>query len=530
MGAPARAGLLALACLATLLNACKPLTVDDSVYYLYARHIADHPLDPYGFRMPSEGQSANEVLAPPVLLYWWAGTLRLLGEHPFLWKLALLPLTLLFAWSFASLCRRFAPGLELPLLALTLFSPAFLPSLNLMLDVPALALALFALHLFLTACERASPRRALLAGLVAGLAMQTKYTGFVVPPLLLLAGLWQRRPRLAVLSALVAVLLFAGWEGFVALRYGDSHFLLALHERQRPLTEKFRLALPLVSLLGATVPALALLGMGALGASRRALLAGLLLLAAGYLAVVIVPPAHAVLLAGSKPGRPLLTVNSLVFGALGLAVWGVLATAVWRLLRRAEGADRVLALWLALEVFAYFALTPYPAVRRILGVAVVAALLIGRLGLRASPAVPRRALAWSAAGASAVLGLLCFLVDREAYRAEQRAAVRAVRHIQRRDSNATVWICGLGAFEFYAERAGPCRRLGSTGPRRGDWLLVLARRSGVHVPGARLPWGPPREVLPVRGALPVRSSYQIGGTPFEPCRDPLIEVALYQVY
>jgi hypothetical protein len=534
-----RAGVFALACLATLLNAGKPLTVDDSVYYLYARHIADHPLDPYGFRLLEGGLHANEVLAPPGLLYWWAGTLHLTGERPFLWKLGLLPLVLLFAFAFAALCRRFCAGLELPLLALTLFSPAFLPCLNLMLDVPALALGLAALHLFLTACERASPARAALAGLLAGLAMQTKYTAFLVPALFLLAGLWQRRLGLAVLSAGLAVLLFAGWEGFVALRYGDSHFLLALRQRQRPLLQQLRLARPLVSLLGGTAPALALLGLAALRASRRALGAGLLLLAAGYLAVLLTPPGRAVLWCGPRPDRPLLTVNSLVFGALGLAVWAVLGAVVWCLWRaEAPGiartgenteylnADRFLALWLALEVLGYFALTPYPAVRRILGVVVVAALLVGRLAARADR---RAALGWGAAGVSAALGLLCFLADREAYHAEQQAVGRALRHIRRRDPEATVWYHGVGCFEFYAGRAGlRLVPLSGPGPRRGDWLVVLPRRRGVAVPTPRPGWGAPCEVTHVRGALPVRSAYQIGGTPIQPRGGPLVEIDLYR--
>src|SRR3954468_21432202 len=32
-----------------LLNALKPLTVDDPAYYALARQVAHHPLDPYGF-------------------------------------------------------------------------------------------------------------------------------------------------------------------------------------------------------------------------------------------------------------------------------------------------------------------------------------------------------------------------------------------------------------------------------------------------------------------------------------------------
>src|SRR5580765_6704677 len=66
--------LLTLAGLLTLLNCAKPLQVDDAAYVLYASQIAENPLLPYGFEVywNYKFQSANEVLAPPVFLYWLA--------------------------------------------------------------------------------------------------------------------------------------------------------------------------------------------------------------------------------------------------------------------------------------------------------------------------------------------------------------------------------------------------------------------------------------------------------------------------
>src|SRR5579883_915833 len=86
-------GLLAVAGLCTLLNAAKPLHVDDTAYCANAHQIAAHPLDPYGFVVfwYDHPQPAGEVLAPPVLPYWWAAAVRLFGERPVLWKLWLLP-------------------------------------------------------------------------------------------------------------------------------------------------------------------------------------------------------------------------------------------------------------------------------------------------------------------------------------------------------------------------------------------------------------------------------------------------------
>src|SRR5262245_18723565 len=96
-----------------------------------------------------------------------------------------------------------------------------------MLDVPALALALGALAVFFRACDRDSFALAALAGLMAGLGMETKYTGFLAPAAMLLYAVLFRRLRLWPAAAIEAVQLFVAWEFLIALLYGESHFLCA---------------------------------------------------------------------------------------------------------------------------------------------------------------------------------------------------------------------------------------------------------------------------------------------------------------
>src|SRR5262249_9351280 len=150
-----------------------------------------HPLDPYGFMVFwwDRPEPANQVLAPPLLPYWWAAGLRLFGPDPLSWKLWLFPFSILFVVSLNALFRRFARGLEGPLLWMTVLSAPFLPSLNLMLDIPALALSLTSVALFLRAVDRGCWGWAAAAGLLAGLAMQTKYTGFLAPSIMYLCAL-----------------------------------------------------------------------------------------------------------------------------------------------------------------------------------------------------------------------------------------------------------------------------------------------------------------------------------------------------
>jgi hypothetical protein len=558
----ARLKLVALACLITLLNCVKPLATDDSVYYHYARHIAEHPLDPYGFRLYE--QPANEILAPPGLLYWWAGALRLFGERPFLWKLSLLPFSLLFVASLYALCRRFARGLEMPLVCLTALSPALLPCLNLMLDVPALALSLAALAIFFRACDNPSAWRACAtataAGLLAGLAIETKYTGFVAPVVLLLYAVLYRRVRLGLLAACLALLLFIAWESFTACAYGESHFVHALRLRGDRLVLKARLAVALVGLLGGPASAHLLLGLLALRLSRAVVLtvAGLLFLGLGLVAGV--PEGLAVLVSDPNTARPVLTINNLVFGGLGISLAVTAGAAAWRLCRFCRSAgetpawtedagetpalrqptgsplawmrrlDGFLVLWLMAELTGYFVLTPYPAVRRILGVVTVLTLLLGRLAARTCVSRPRRALVWGAAVVSALTGLLAFAVDFSAYRTEERLAGIVEQYVHERDPGARIWYVSPsgGAFCFYADRLG----LGWLTPRAalrpGDWIAVLEKR--YHEPTGYFVgknWIR-ASTLAVEVSLPLRSCYQYGSAALAHSEGAVAEMTLYR--
>ncbi|HEU5119208.1 MAG TPA: glycosyltransferase family 39 protein, partial [Isosphaeraceae bacterium] len=264
--------LLAFASLYTAQNATKPPTIDDVFYHHYAVQISQAPLDPYGFSIfyDQAYRPAHQVLAPPVFLYWWGLGLRLVGNDPTLWKFWLFPFSLLLVVTFHDLARRFARGTELWLTALLLFSPAFLPSLNLMLDIPALALGLAALSLFARASETRSWSLALGAGGLATLSMQTKYTGLLVPPLLLLYAGFARNLRLGSLSVAVSATLFVGWELVVAHLYGTSHFLLHLTRNPPNIYERIRTILALPTLLGSVSIPLLLLAASVLNLPRWA--------------------------------------------------------------------------------------------------------------------------------------------------------------------------------------------------------------------------------------------------------------------
>jgi len=542
--------LVLLAGLFTLLNAVKPLVIDDAVYYYYAAHIAQDPADPYSFQLPN-GEPANHVLAPPVLLYWWAGAMRLVGDNLFWCKVALLPFTLTFTFALYALCRRFTRQLTMPLVWMLVLSPIFLPGLNLMLDVPALALSCFALAVFMHACDRGSLGLALAAGLLTGLAMQTKYTALVIPAVLVLYGLMFRRIRLGMVAAALAATLFISWELAMALKYGESHFVHALGERSAPVVEKLKLCLPLVAILGGTAPALLLLGLVGLGYSRRVIFWAAGLIAGGFLLLAGVPESYATLLGEFTAGRTFLTVRSLVYGILGLAVVLSGGAVVWRLckptglwqgqsvFRRGKRLDYFLVMWLALELAAYFALSPYPAVRRVMGVFLVGTILAGRLAARASRTRGQMGVVWGATAVSVALGLLYYFVDCTQFSAERRLVEMAVRQLSQLDPGATVWYSGLyGPFEDAARRAGMTRYPWTKEALypSGGWALVLEKRACCsvnhplqkyceHVAGAAVAHFSVSARVPLRTCL----CYYFGNTAMEHFEGPLAEGALYRL-
>ena len=543
-GAHGRAWVpLALALLLTLLNAPKPLHVDDGFFWQYARQIAVAPSDPYGFLsfLDERPEPANQMLAPPVLPYWWAIGMRLFGERPLLWKLWLFPIVWLFTHSLHALLQRFAAGLEQPLLVLAVLSPVVLPALNLMLDIPALALSLCAFRLYLLASDTlergpaAAYRLAFAAGVVAAFAIQTKYTALLLPAVLLGHALLFGRLRLWALLAGVAAALFVAWESFVAARYGQSHFVYHYYANHSVWTEKLAFATPLFPLLGALGPGLLLLGLVALRRARAAALAAVSV-GAVFLAVALVPEAAATFAPGAPPNREPLTLGFLLFAALGTATLLTVGAGAARLLRGADRLDVFLVYWLGLELAGYFAMSPFPAARRVLGLFVASVVVLGRLAARTLPGPERRRLQLPLL-VNALVGTLFFAIDFHEAWQTRRIVERAADWIRPRSApGSRTFYVGHWGFQYYAERAGMIAAVDRqfyrrTILRRGDFLVVPGPRISQQrfwIDPAR---SEPAQLLRSVDALPLRTlhCYYQGRTPLERHDGPRMEVTIYKV-
>src|SRR5581483_4578044 len=139
----------------------------------------------------------------------------------------------------------------------------------------------------------------------------------------------------------------------------------------------------------------------------------------------------------------------------------------------------------ALELIGYVVISPFPAVRRIMGTTVVATLLIGHLADQSPLESWRRKILHGWVIVTVLLGVGFFTIDYLEARAEQQAAFAAVQSIHRKQPQAKIWYAGYWGFQYYAEKCGmkqivPFRNSQEETPslsppshlHRGDWLVI----------------------------------------------------------
>jgi len=537
-----RAALLP-ALLLTLLNAPKPVHIDDTAYCFFAAQAAAHPLDPLGFKIlwDQKPQPAVEVPAPPLVTYWLAAGMKLFGPRPFLWKLWFLPFILLLGASFHWLLRRFARGVEQPLLWLVLLSPAILPALNLMLDVPMLGLSLFSLCLFFHAGDRESLPLTLLAGLAAGLAIETKHAALLAPAVMTAVGILRRKPWSGGAAAAVAGAIFVAWEGMNGLRYGTCQFVTSVFHFPFSVP-KSQILLPAVVYVGGLAPALLVLGVASLKVRPRIvlLLAGLFLLVLPGIALL--PDRWAEFLEDRGEEFLRLSPLTLLFLLTGASLIGLAAALAWKLAGRrgnpgsfrgfpfSRPADRILAAWLCLELAGCIALSPFMAARRVLPLIVVLALLFGRYA--ALTRRPQKRILVAIAAFSVALGLGYAAVDYREADAQRESVDRAARWIEERHEGGKVWYAGHWGFQYYADRQGmaPIIPDGSA-LRPGDWLVIPERRISQQIVILRNRDVELAQLLELDDTLPYRTvmGYWAGKVPLERRRGPRLSVEIYRV-
>ena len=467
--------VLVLALALTALNAAVPVTVDDPALLRQASWWAAHPVDPLGGEtlLYQTLVPAAANASPPVGIAWLALGMRVFGDSPLALKLWLFPWAWLFVWAVSVVVARATPALRAPLLALAVLSPATVPSFHFMLDLPALALGLTAFGL-LTVPDP-SRRTAAIAGLLAGLALQTKYSAIGVVAAGFLALALAGRVRLAVASGAIALTTFTVIEAlfsggatppliaYLASRPGrdpDGHFPLVTARK-------------LVLMAGTAGSALIPLGLFALGARRMWGWIAMVAVLAGWTLFALAPPALVAWLDQVTGGRGINHAN-LTVGWMGPALALILILAGVRAWRSGDPFARALAAWLILECAIAPFVSASASVRRALGALVALTILLAWHAGRSVARDPVRRTGVLASVACGVLLTLGFvLVDRDSALSEQRALVLARERIHGSTGRLAYVADHWGAFQDAARRAGLIEVSAERAPLvPGDWLLV----------------------------------------------------------
>jgi hypothetical protein len=463
----------------------KAFHVDDPFFIAVAENVLRDPLRPFGgtvalddtdhrvFDRAGAAPNTFETLSHPPLVPYAiaAASLPAGGIHERSQHAAFLAFSGLAAWAQYRLARRFTSA---PLWAAVAFAacpPVVLAGHGLMTDLPALALALAAIALFVEGLDLEDDRRLLLAGVLAAAAVLTRYVWLGVVPLV---GVWAvTRPRRgrAWVALLPFALVLAAWlvqnravHGAFHLTAGARHYAQYYEGRYLTTDDVGRRALSDLAALGGTLLPLAAF-VAVRDRSRRALFR---LTACAALAAALVHAASRVLPELADYGPSEAAALALFVGAALLLLASAAAAA-----RDAEG--RWLLAWLAGGLACTVVLLPFGAARYLLPVLPPLLLLCARPPEGGS-APAAGAGAWTAAAATGALALALAAADRQyadAYRAF------AQDHLQA-PGGARVWFIGDWGFRLYMERAGHRYLLStSQAPVEGD-LVIRPQIAGLH--------------------------------------------------
>lgn len=542
--------VIALVLALTLPFLDKPVHVDDVYFLEVAAGILDHPWRPFDgaagledvdYRVFAASGRCPETFSsmshPPLVPYVLAAAAALSGGfvEPRL-HAALLPFTLLAALACLSLARRFTRRPLAATLALVA-TPAFVLSAHsLMTDVPALALSLAGLALFVHGIDAGRRRQVLLAGFLVGLALVTRYSAALTLVVLVAYAVARRRFRPALMVLPGVAVVFGAWCWQNLATHGELHVLASSRHyaafyagRSFDLAASCRKAWSVLTALGGTAFAPGLLALG-LSRGRLAPVAGAALAATAGLFVL-------------RPAGFERLETYGIAGVLGVAACAALGAALLAaaLARPAAGPSEpepwFLRVWLGLALLGAVACLPFGAVRYLLPALPPLWLLLARqldaLDLPAGQAWRAAALA---VGQALVLSLALALADQDLAQRYRAVALAA----RASSPTGTVWYVGEWGLRYYMDRAG-ARYLRSDDerPTTGD-TIVRPEIAGLHdlAPGLRARVTPIQR-LELLGRWPVRLlsfdakagfySHHWGYLPWALSRAPLERVEVFEV-
>src|SRR5688572_13268749 len=230
---PARLGRLAanprlivtLACLLLLVPfLSKPLHIDDPMYVWAAEHILAQPLDPYGFAVNWRSTltpMADEMKNPPLVCYYLAGAIMVLGRSEQALHLAMLLPAVGVILGTYQLAKELGSRPVLAAAA-TLATPVFLLSATtVMCDVAMVCAYVWAVWFWVRGIKTDRIGMLAVGALLIAVSTLAKYFGVTLFPLLIAYGFMaKRRPGAWLLPLLLPAAILAAFHFWTKGLYG----------------------------------------------------------------------------------------------------------------------------------------------------------------------------------------------------------------------------------------------------------------------------------------------------------------------
>jgi 4-amino-4-deoxy-L-arabinose transferase-like glycosyltransferase len=448
-------GFILVACLGPFIN--KAIHTDDVLFVWTAEWIQKHPADFFGFKVNWWVSAIPMWVAnfnPPLMSYFLAGVASLFGWNEMVLHLAGLTVAFVAALGIYSLAQIWC---ERPLLAtvVAIITPAFMvSSTTLMCDVSMLSLWIWALVLWERALGSERSRWQFVgAGVLAGLAILTKYSAITLLPLLPILSLLRTRKLGWWLAGLaVPVLMLAGYELITARMYGRGLFFAATHYAQTshvgfPGGWKASGIIGLAFAGGSLLP---LLFFAPLLWRRSVLLAGGIVISGALLlafrlcdnlGLTITP------LALMKHWG--FVIQAVILTAGGVQLLLLVMAETWR---RRDPVTIILALWTIGVIYFATVLNWTVNVRSFLPVVpAVAILLVRRLEATRENPVTGDWRLWPLIPAAAIT-LSIVMADYQLANSARTAAEQVTSKYK--STSHQLWFEGHGAFQYYMEKLG----------------------------------------------------------------------------
>jgi 4-amino-4-deoxy-L-arabinose transferase-like glycosyltransferase len=434
----------------------RPFHIDDPLFVWAARHIQDHPGNPYGFSVNWYGVSmpiSDVAKNPPLASYYIALMALILGWSEPALHLVFMLAAVAVAIGTYLIANRFCAHPLLATLAGVL-TPVFLvSSLTVMSDVLMLAFWVFAVHFWMKGIDEGRHSALLIGALLIAASSITKYFGMTLIPLLLMYSIFRKRAAgWWLIYLVIPIAVLGSYQWATQHLYGRGLLLDAAAYATETRTDfgKFAAAKTYVAFVFTGGCIATVLFLCRQLWSRRALICGLLFAIAAALLLANASTIGTFPLPSDRSTHLLLAVQLSLWGTAGISL---ILLATLDLYRRRDSESLFLFAWIVgTFLFAGF-INWTTNGRSVLPLTIPAGIVIARRLELGSKGSRNRMLPATIAPlvASLVLSFAVAWAD-TTFAGTARAA--ATRIHDSYGAQRTVWFQGHWGFQYYMEQMG----------------------------------------------------------------------------